>query len=91
VIFGQGFGTITDLQIGPDGYLYVLTLAGTIYRIVPSFDSSASNDGSKSDNNNSHNDGTVSDNTDKLRNSHPADTGGTLTPGQLHEVPNNSG
>jgi aldose sugar dehydrogenase len=35
VIFGKGFGTITDLQIGPDGYLYVLTIDGTIYRIVP--------------------------------------------------------
>jgi aldose sugar dehydrogenase len=32
---GHGFGTITDLQVGPDGYLYVLTFAGTIYRIVP--------------------------------------------------------
>jgi len=33
---GHGFGTITDLQVGPDAYLYVLTFAGTIYRIVPS-------------------------------------------------------
>jgi glucose/arabinose dehydrogenase len=36
VIFGKGFGTITDLQVGPDGYLYVLTIGGTIYRITPS-------------------------------------------------------
>jgi aldose sugar dehydrogenase len=36
VIFGKGFGTITDLQVGPDGYLYVLAIDGTIYRIVPS-------------------------------------------------------
>ena len=28
-------GGITDLQVGPDGYLYVLTFAGSIYRIVP--------------------------------------------------------
>jgi aldose sugar dehydrogenase len=36
VIFGTGFdGGITDLQVGPDGYLYVLTFAGAIYRIVP--------------------------------------------------------
>src|SRR5207302_9783466 len=35
VVFGQGFGTITDLQVGPDGYLYVLTFGGNIYRIVP--------------------------------------------------------
>jgi aldose sugar dehydrogenase len=32
VIFGTGFdGGITDLQVGPDGYLYVLTFAGAIY------------------------------------------------------------
>src|SRR6187200_833414 len=37
VILGQGFGVITDIQIGPDdGYLYILTLNGSIYRIVPS-------------------------------------------------------
>jgi aldose sugar dehydrogenase len=36
VTFGSGFnGGITDLQIGPDGYLYVLTYGGSIYRIVP--------------------------------------------------------
>ena len=36
-IFGSGFGVITDIQVGPDdGYLYVLTYDGTIYRIVPS-------------------------------------------------------
>src|SRR6266487_4697164 len=35
VIFGKGFGTITDLQVGPDGYLYVLTFGGILYRIVP--------------------------------------------------------
>lgn len=37
-IFASGFdGGITDIQVGPeDGYLYILTLAGSIYRIVPS-------------------------------------------------------
>ena len=35
LIFGQGFGGITDLQVGPDGYLYVLSYTGSIYRIVP--------------------------------------------------------
>jgi glucose/arabinose dehydrogenase len=35
VIFAKGFGAITDLQVGPDGYLYVLTYAGSIYKIVP--------------------------------------------------------
>jgi glucose/arabinose dehydrogenase len=35
-IFGGGFdGGITDLQVGPDGYLYILTFAGAIYKIVP--------------------------------------------------------
>jgi glucose/arabinose dehydrogenase len=28
-------GGITDLQVDPDGYLYVLTFSGAIYRIVP--------------------------------------------------------
>jgi aldose sugar dehydrogenase len=37
IIFGNGFGPITDLETGPDGYLYVLSHdAGIIYRIVPS-------------------------------------------------------
>jgi glucose/arabinose dehydrogenase len=27
VIFSQGFGGITDIEIGPDGYIYVLSLA----------------------------------------------------------------
>lgn len=37
LIFASGFdGGITDLQVGPDdGYLYVLTFAGSIYRILP--------------------------------------------------------
>jgi glucose/arabinose dehydrogenase len=37
VILGQGFGVITDMRVGPDdGYLYILTLQGSLYRIVPS-------------------------------------------------------
>src|SRR6188472_4252540 len=35
LIFGQGFGGITDLQVGPDGYLYVLSYTGALYRILP--------------------------------------------------------
>lgn len=37
IIFGNGFGSITDLETGPDdGYLYVLSYGdGIIYRIVP--------------------------------------------------------
>ena len=37
VIFGKGFGVITDMQVGPnDGYLYVLSYDGTIYKIYSS-------------------------------------------------------
>jgi hypothetical protein len=37
IVFGSGFGAITDLETGPgDGYLYVLSLDnGIIYRIAP--------------------------------------------------------
>jgi glucose/arabinose dehydrogenase len=36
VIFGREFsGGITHIETGPDGYLYILTLAGDLYRIVP--------------------------------------------------------
>jgi glucose/arabinose dehydrogenase len=36
ILFGEGFGAITDLQIGPDGYLYVLSNRHkTIYKIMP--------------------------------------------------------
>lgn len=35
-IFGTGFGCITDIEVGSDGLLYVLSLSdGTIYRIMP--------------------------------------------------------
>ena len=40
IIWGKGFGIITDIQIGPEGYLYILSInlpqgRGTIFRIVP--------------------------------------------------------
>ena len=36
IIFGTGFGCITDVEQGPDGLLYVVSLSdGVIYRIVP--------------------------------------------------------
>jgi glucose/arabinose dehydrogenase len=36
LIFGENFGGITDLEIGPDGYLYVVSIGlGKIFRIVP--------------------------------------------------------
>jgi glucose/arabinose dehydrogenase len=36
VIFGQGFGGITDIEVGPDGYLYVVSIdKNKIFRIIP--------------------------------------------------------
>ncbi len=35
VIFAKGFGGITDLEVGPDGNLYVVSISnGSIYRIT---------------------------------------------------------
>jgi len=34
-IFGQGFNTVTDMEVGPDGYLYLLSYSGIIYKISP--------------------------------------------------------
>src|ERR687888_435387 len=35
LIFGTGFVGITDVETGPDGYLYILTYDGKLYRIEP--------------------------------------------------------
>ncbi|MDQ3840845.1 MAG: PQQ-dependent sugar dehydrogenase [Thermoproteota archaeon] len=36
IVFGQAFGGISDLEIGPDGYLYVVSIGlGKIFKIVP--------------------------------------------------------
>ena len=36
LIFGSGFGGITDMEVGPDGYLYVLSFGnGKLYKISP--------------------------------------------------------
>jgi len=36
IIFGTGFGCITDLEMGPDGLLYIVSLSeGTIFRMIP--------------------------------------------------------
>jgi aldose sugar dehydrogenase len=35
IVFGRGFGVITDIQVGSDGFLYILGIDGTIYKIVP--------------------------------------------------------
>jgi glucose/arabinose dehydrogenase len=37
ILFGEGFGSVTDLEVGPDGYLYVVSYGeGKIFKIVPS-------------------------------------------------------
>ena len=33
-IAGEGFGPITDLQVSPDGYLYILAYEGTLWKIT---------------------------------------------------------
>ena len=36
IVFGEGFGSISDLEVGPDGYLYVVSIGqGKIFKIVP--------------------------------------------------------
>src|ERR687897_40184 len=38
-IFGTGFGRITDIKTGPDGYLYILSFVdGTLLRVIPATD-----------------------------------------------------
>jgi aldose sugar dehydrogenase len=38
IIFGKFFGRITDIEVGPDGYIYIVSIdRGEIYRIVPAF------------------------------------------------------
>jgi glucose/arabinose dehydrogenase len=40
LLFGGNFGGITDLEVGPDGYLYVVSIGlGKIFRIVPDVNS----------------------------------------------------
>jgi aldose sugar dehydrogenase len=49
-IFGEGFGGITDLEVGPDGYLYVVSIGqGAIYRIVPGVDGGVGDGGVTTD------------------------------------------
>jgi aldose sugar dehydrogenase len=44
VTFAHGFGVITDLEVGPDGYLYVVSYDhGAIYRIVPRYNDNGTN------------------------------------------------
>ena len=35
LIIAQGLDTITDMQLGPDGYLYVLSYTGKIFKVIP--------------------------------------------------------
>jgi aldose sugar dehydrogenase len=41
ILFGRGFGGITDLTVGPDGYLYIVSIGqGKIFRILPNLSNS---------------------------------------------------
>ncbi len=36
IIFGSGFGCVTDIELGPDGFLYIVSLSEEkIYRLIP--------------------------------------------------------
>jgi hypothetical protein len=36
IVFGTGFGCITDIEVGPDGLIYIVSLSEErIYRIIP--------------------------------------------------------
>lgn len=36
ILFGEGFNSVTDIEVGPDGYLYVVSYGqGKIFKIVP--------------------------------------------------------
>jgi glucose/arabinose dehydrogenase len=36
VIFARGFGAISDIEVGPDGHVYVLSIShGKVYKIIP--------------------------------------------------------
>ena len=36
ILFGEGFGSVTDLEVGPDGYLYVVSYEeGKVFKIIP--------------------------------------------------------
>ncbi len=44
IIVGTGFGCITDIERGPDGFLYVVSLSeGEVYRILPKISSTITN------------------------------------------------
>jgi aldose sugar dehydrogenase len=64
IVFGQGFGGITDLKVGPDGYLYMVSIGqGKIFKIAPGdngvdISTSLNNEDEENmqDNNNNNND-----------------------------------
>ena len=83
-IFGEGFGGITDLEVGPDGYLYVVSIGqGAIYRIVPGVNGGAGgvttdiDDDEQEEDDTSNGDGDDDDDDDGGE----ADDGGSLDDG----------
>jgi glucose/arabinose dehydrogenase len=49
IIIGTGFGCVTDIERGPDGFLYIVSLSeGAVFRILPAVDTLTQSD-SKND------------------------------------------
>ena len=82
VIFGEGFGGITDLEVGPDGYLYVVSIGqGAIYRIVPGVNGGAGGVTTDIDDDEQEEDDTSNGDGDDDDDGGEADDGGSLDDG----------
>ena len=45
IIIGTGFGCVTDIERGPDGFLYIVSLSeGTVFRILPTVNTISQSD-----------------------------------------------
>ena len=45
IIIGTGFGCVTDIERGPDGFLYIVSLSeGTVFRILPTVNTVSQSD-----------------------------------------------
>jgi aldose sugar dehydrogenase len=81
-IFGEGFGGITDLEVGPDGYLYVVSIGqGAIYRIVPGVNGGAGGVTTDIDDDEQEEDDTSNGDGDDDDDGGEADDGGSLDDG----------
>jgi len=45
IVIGTGFGCVTDIERGPDGFLYIVSLSeGTVFRILPTVNTVSQSD-----------------------------------------------